>query len=77
MNYIMGMPVVISPYCLVTEKRTIRERIFGKPWNPLKKTKRVPGMYSLKNKQVVAHPEIMAQILNAEKQKYKSASNCV
>lgn len=68
-----GMRVIESPYLEqdgepYTVRRTWRERLFSRPWRPLKATRvvvpRVPyrGAYSLNATTIVMHPAVLREL---------------
>jgi hypothetical protein len=69
----MGLQLVENPQLTVPDgydvvRRTWRERLFQRPWRPLRATRPVarfkpdPAFYVLEQKMIVAHPVTMAKM---------------
>ncbi len=85
MTHLMGVPVYADEDCRSTTKfrdvpRTWKERLFTRPWRPLRKTRTEgipvafvvtePAMWPLTEptKKVIAHPEIIEELERSQNQ---------
>jgi len=74
----MGIKIITSPHMTYPKEvpRTLRERLFTRPWKPLRKTKiiQVPSKeaYQLSEDTFVMHPEIQREFLSKVEQKNES-----